>query len=244
MVDRFAVSCTPSVRTLQLLVERGAQQQNKEGAGKVLLASHPKTLPQLELPEMQHAPAEAEELSKFFADQGVAVEKMVGEELGVRPLLTKLLEQQPGWVHITAHGKPKCLALAPAMAEAEAEEGAPEAFDDGLLGLEALLTVFLTASPTVVLTGNHTFAGELMEDGVCALPRSWMAAGARSVVCNLWAAPDESMKLLSADFYRLHMAEKMPQAAALRQAILNLRQAEGGKFSHPIYWAGFMLLGQ
>merc|ERR1712146_782693 len=74
--------------------------------------------------------------------------------------------------------------------EAEAE------YDDGLMGIENLLTVYMPSAPTVVMTGSHTFAGELMEDGVFGLPRAWLASGAKSVVSHLWASPDEATKLL------------------------------------------------
>ena len=35
----------------------------------------------------------------------------------------------------------------------------------------------------------------------------------------------------------------LPQAEALRSAMQQVREAEGGRWRHPLYWAGFTLTG-
>lgn len=254
LVEKYAVSCTPSVRTLQLLWERQAAAVEQK---KAFIVSHPDTLDQLELPPMEHAEAEVAELQQTLQGGGVDVSTVTKGEARIRPMLQSLLDGNYSWVHLTTHAKPKCIALAPTMpqpklklaegeappAEEEGAEGEAE-YDDGLMGIENLLTVYMPSAPTVVMTGSHTFAGELMEDGVFGLPRAWLASGAKSVVSHLWASPDEATKLLMLSFYRNCMGGQLSQAAALRKAILELRQLEDGKWQHPVFWSGVLLLGQ
>jgi CHAT domain-containing protein/tetratricopeptide (TPR) repeat protein len=91
------------------------------------------------------------------------------------------------------------------------------------------------------------------------------AQGARAVVATLWEVADESTGPLMVEFYRLREAGSgMPKGEALRQAQkdllkrtdVNMMAAAGdkacmerkpgeapGDFSHPYYWAPFVLIG-
>src|SRR5260221_4111266 len=68
--------------------------------------------------------------------------------------------------------------------------------------------------------------------------------GATSVLASLWEVADASTSLLMEDFYRFR--EKQPgttKAEALRRAQLNLLLHSNGKYTHPFYWAPFVLIG-
>ncbi len=80
-------------------------------------------------------------------------------------------------------------------------------------------------------------------DELVGLLRGFFAAGARSALVSLWRVNDESTTNLMADFYRLWHAEssdRMPLAAALREAQLTLRRQR----AHPAFWAPFILVGE
>jgi len=79
--------------------------------------------------------------------------------------------------------------------------------------------------------------------------------GARAVISSLWEVNDNSTGLLMADFYKRWAAGTGPKAEALRQAQLDLLQgnvrpalsADGSQgpasYTHPYYWAPFVLMG-
>ncbi|MBD2303548.1 CHAT domain-containing protein [Nostoc sp. FACHB-190] len=65
-------------------------------------------------------------------------------------------------------------------------------------------------------------------------------AGARSTVASLWLASDDSTPLFMIRFYE-ELRNRATKAEALRQAQLAILRDE--QFSHPYYWAAFVLIG-
>ena len=138
-------------------------------------------------------------------------------------------------------------AEAKAQEEAEAEAEAEAALGptaSGLLTLEALAELPLLSYPTIVITGSHGAAGQLSQDGVLGIRRSFLAAGARSVLAAAWDTADEPTHILMKAFYAALTVESPPsQAQALRVAMRALRAADGGKWDHPAYWASWSVVG-
>ncbi|NJO47199.1 MAG: CHAT domain-containing protein [Oscillatoriales cyanobacterium RM2_1_1] len=91
----------------------------------------------------------------------------------------------------------------------------------------------------LVLSACQTALG----DRRAALGLAGMAvrSGARSTVASLWAVWDDSTTDLMVEFYKQLEQPGVTKAEALRQAQLTLLQ--GGKYSHPVYWAPFILVG-
>ncbi|GAX38945.1 CHAT domain-containing protein [Nodularia sp. NIES-3585] len=65
-------------------------------------------------------------------------------------------------------------------------------------------------------------------------------SGARSTIASLWLVNSESTALLMSKFYQ-GLRNGLPKAEALRQAQLDLRSH--AQYSHPYYWAAFVLVG-
>jgi CHAT domain-containing protein len=65
-------------------------------------------------------------------------------------------------------------------------------------------------------------------------------AGARSTVASLWLVEAESTAMLMHEFYR-GLNNGLSKAEALRQAQLSLKS--NPKYSHPYFWAPFILVG-
>ncbi|MEJ2147715.1 MAG: CHAT domain-containing protein [Acidobacteriota bacterium] len=66
-------------------------------------------------------------------------------------------------------------------------------------------------------------------------------AGAKSVLASLWTDDDIFATALMKRFYQ-HLVAGRDKGAALRQAKLDLLQKFGDS-ALPIYWAGFVLVG-
>jgi len=72
--------------------------------------------------------------------------------------------------------------------------------------------------------------------------RSFLFAGAQSVLASLWSADDIATAALIKKFYS-HLAEKQDKGWALRQAKIDLLKKHGEE-ALPYYWAGFTLQGE
>jgi CHAT domain-containing protein/tetratricopeptide (TPR) repeat protein len=117
--------------------------------------------------------------------------------------------------------------------------------EDGFLtGFEASgLNLFGTE--LVVLSACETGLGEVKNgEGVYGLKRAFQLAGARTIVMSLWKVRDEETRQLMTRFYQAWLSGSRKKDA-LRQAeisILSRRRAEG-QSTHPLFWGGFVLLG-
>ncbi len=68
-----------------------------------------------------------------------------------------------------------------------------------------------------------------------------ISSGARSALATLWSVNDESTALLIGDFYGRLVKSGASKADALREAQVAL--AKDARFSHPAFWAPFILIG-
>ncbi len=157
------------------------------------------------------------------------------------------LRERPRYVHFATHGLVEearneilaGLALTPPA-------GPAAAGNDGLLQLFEIYELDLD-SDLVVLSACKTQAGRRLEgEGVFALSRGFLAAGARRAVASLWPVDDASTAVLMGDFYRrlaaAETAGREPDySRALRDARLALRHSREG--AAPRFWAPFILSG-
>ena len=120
----------------------------------------------------------------------------------------------------------------------------------------------------VVLSACETALDNVMSDGreILGFGHIIEQAGASASVASLWEVDDEGTQALMSAFYRELLRKGGTKAGALRSAQLeliakgaysnagttsrgveladkDLRQAGAGDFSHPYYWAAFILIG-
>jgi CHAT domain-containing protein len=125
----------------------------------------------------------------------------------------------------------------------------------------------------VVLSACETALGGAGQDGteIAGISYYFLSKGAKAVMASLWKVNDESTRRLMEQFYQVLAQGKpdnpMTKAQALRQAQLSfLSQSQAasktgdrggievvplagvqtgkrGNFSHPYYWAPFILMG-
>jgi CHAT domain-containing protein len=94
----------------------------------------------------------------------------------------------------------------------------------------------------VTLSACETGVGRLQgEEGIMNLARTFLVAGAKSVVASLWDADDRSTATLMKHFYD-EIAHGKNVAEALRAAQLTMLR-EFGSDLQPYYWAGFTVIG-
>lgn len=183
---------------------------------------------------------EAEAIRKALSLRGRRIAPLSGadaEEARVR----EELRSRPGILHFATHGLVDerrdllaALALTPPLSLAANLD------NDGLLQLFEIYQLDLDCA-LVVLSACGTQTGRQLDgEGVFALSRGFLAAGAQRVVASLWPVNDDSTALLMGDFYG-RIGAGTGYARALRDARLALRRQP--RWSDPYFWAPFVLSG-
>jgi len=95
----------------------------------------------------------------------------------------------------------------------------------------------------VVLSACETGYGKYEEaEGIISLARSFMYAGAPSLVVSLWQVSDVSTAIIMTDFYQ-NLYHGMDKSIALRKAKLDYIGIADGVAAHPAFWSPFIQLG-
>lgn len=120
-------------------------------------------------------------------------------------------------------------------------------FSDGQGGYDSLfakdLYLYDLEAELVILSACETALGTLYNsEGVISLARAFHYAGARSVLTTLWRINEGANCSLLEEFYAA-LDDGEDKRQALRTAKLQYLANTDARGAHPVYWAGFQLLG-
>jgi len=142
-------------------------------------------------------------------------------------------------VHLAAHGQLLSRSL-PSYLELAGEGGSVAPLDSDLILQLQIPASLVTLSACKSARGGHA-GGEAL---INSLARSFLAAGASSVVGSLWDVDDQGTAALMRRFYeRLGEGGSPGSALAGAQRSLATAPAADCEFSHPWFWAGFVTVG-
>jgi CHAT domain-containing protein len=117
---------------------------------------------------------------------------------------------------------------------------APSPDGGGDLEAHEVYGMRLAATRMVVLSACDSGGGRISAgDEFWGFQRTFLGAGARTLLLTQWSVYDQSTLQLMQRFYA-HLQTNSP-AEALRKAQVELIQT--GQFSEPVHWASFMLVG-
>ena len=117
----------------------------------------------------------------------------------------------------------------------------PAAGEDGFLQASEIVQLRLNAD-LVILSACDTGVGLIEgEEGIAALSRAFLLAGAKAVVSTLWSINDNYSLIVMSNFYK-HLAAHEPAVDALTHAKQDTLR-EFGPTAKPYYWAGFIFQG-
>jgi CHAT domain-containing protein len=99
------------------------------------------------------------------------------------------------------------------------------------------------STPMVVLSSCETAGGQLRRgEGIMSLSRSFLQAGASSVVHSLWSVEDAKSREIMVGFYR-----EIKQGHSKSRALSNVKRQyiyeQPPSYTHPYYWAAFQITG-
>jgi len=93
----------------------------------------------------------------------------------------------------------------------------------------------------LTLSACQTAMGD--EQAALGLAGVSLQAGARSALASLWSVNDFAMAQVVTAFYRHLKNSALSKAQALQKAQLQFLQRQDSTYSHPHYWAMFLLIG-
>lgn len=111
---------------------------------------------------------------------------------------------------------------------------------DGLLEAHEIKELNLNADLIILSACNTAFGKVINGDGLNGLSRAFFNAGIPTVVSSLWQVSDTASRKLMVKFHEELKKGSQPANALRESQLLLLRSNE---FSHPKYWAPFIVLG-
>lgn len=144
-------------------------------------------------------------------------------------------------VHFATHGllnseHPELSGLVLSLVN---EAGRPQA---GFLELQDIYNLSLPVDLVVLSACDTGLGQEIKGEGLIGLTRGFMYAGSARVVASLWSVDDIATSELMARFYTIMQRDKLPAAAALRVAQIQMLRQE--RWNSPFYWAAFQIHGE
>jgi len=250
LLDTHVVSYTPSAGILAMLRTRagspvagrmalavGASPEvpvagtNGSPAGPVTRGVY-----DVDATQVRPLPLAAEEAESVRAAFGAS-----GSEVLVRDAATEAaVKAQPlveyRVLHLAAHG-----IMSTKFPARSALVLRPSGVEDGLLQAREILDLRLNAALVTLSACDTSTGADLGQDGVASLVRPFVAAGARAVVANLWAADDTFSAALMRQFYR-ELAGGADIGESLRRAKLRMIESFGPE-AVPRLWSGVLAYG-
>ncbi|HEV7643515.1 MAG TPA: tetratricopeptide repeat protein [Pyrinomonadaceae bacterium] len=187
---------------------------------------------------LKNAKTEVEAIFSVPPKRGIIGGDLLSNEQFTKDSLYKALKLNRPLVHIASHfqfeaGDASLSFLLLGDSNKLTLEDIKNAPDDLFNGVE-LLT--LSACETGVQKERESDGREI--DSFAELAQR---KGAKAVLASLWKVDDDSTSRLMAQFYRIRESKKLTKAEALQEAQLTLLNSKD--FSHPYYWAPFILTG-
>jgi len=220
LINQFAVAVTPG---LTLTDRRPFQRKHLE----ILLAGLSKSV--RGFPPLVNVSKELEAIQSLYKS------KILLDDHFRLPLLKEEFENVPySILHIASH--------------ADFFENSEETF---ILSWDARITMnelqeIISSSkfrkePVDLLTLSACVTAEGSDRAALGLAGVAVKAGAKSTLASLWEIDDYSTYKLIIEFYRQLQNQDISKAKALQQAQIKLINDQ--EFSHPYYWAPFLLIG-
>lgn len=223
LIDTYSISFAPSATVLAQCRKRGQQTPNKERVKNALILANSTN-------DLPYAEEEGRTISSKFSSASLFVREEASYD--------KLLEHgDVDVIHIACHGyfRGDSPLLSHLILTDSKGEQSPYFLPD-------LFNLRFNAS-LATLSACETGVSQVMTgDELMGITRTFMYAGASSLLTTLWTINDKSTSLMMDRFYDGLMTGTEGKAVALQMAIQDLKSRR--EYSHPWYWASFQMTGE
>lgn len=222
LVARSAVAIWPSASVGGQLWSRP-----NRAVSALLAFGNPATQENVPLPGAER---EVNEVSALFKQKQIFVQR------DATKLTFKLRANQSAVLHVAAH--------------AEVDDVDPlfsrillanDGQDRGLLEAREVYGLDMRSVSLVTLSACESGLGKVLKgDEIVGFTRSFLSAGASSMVASLWPVADDATEALMTRMYQ-SMTEGADLMDAMRTAQMDVQKKR--RFAHPFFWAPFNVIG-
>jgi len=251
LIEDYKVSYAPSISALQEITEQegssdskprkdllafgdpffGPGEENDKDRGTLEILNAANTQNFLRL---KYSGLEIEKIAALFKKSKISIFKRKG---ATEEQLKRLNHADYKILHFATH----CLIddEKPARSSIVLSLG-NNSEEDGLLQMREIFNLELN-SDLVTLSSCQTGLGRFIKgEGIEGLCRAFFYAGASSALISLWAVHDQASYQFMERYYS-HLCSSNSIMDSLQKA--KLEMIGSGIFSHPYYWAGFIVTG-
>jgi CHAT domain-containing protein len=112
-------------------------------------------------------------------------------------------------------------------------------YKDGILTASEAMNLYMDKTQLVVLSACETGLGDVQAgEGVYGLQRSFLVAGANSVIMSLFKVNDEVTRKLMVSFYRHWIV-----SSNKRESFIKAKKEIKKEYPEAIYWGAFVMIG-
>jgi CHAT domain-containing protein len=243
LIEDAAVSYAPSLTALSAMTRPPRAGSN--GSARLLALANPlisgqtaRAINSVFMDERLAPLPEAERQAKLLASlYGPARSKIyIGPQAREDRVKTEATDYRI--LHLAAHGILN--DKNPMYSHVVLSKGDAKTGEDGMLEAWEITKLNLKTD-LVVLSACETARGRVGNgEGMIGLTWSFFVAGVPSIVASQWRVESVSASELMVEFHRSLNLRKS-KAEALRQASLKLLRSKS--YKHPLYWAGFIVVG-
>jgi CHAT domain-containing protein/Tfp pilus assembly protein PilF len=242
LISNSDVTYAPSLTSLREIIERSKSRSSKRK--KELLAigdpdygnssSLSVSFPGLSLSQLAYSGKEIDEIAKSFPASHTSILK---GKAATEQAIKSLKPDDYRIIHFAAHGLIDDQFPARSSLVLSLD---PNSSEDGLFQAREVFDLRLNTD-LVVLSSCHSAGGRLIRgEGIEGLNRAFFFAGTSAVLMSLWPINDEATSQLMNRFY-FHLKSGNSIARALQNAKIDMIATRA--YSHPFFWAGFMVSG-
>ncbi len=191
-----------------------------------------------EFAELIYSEKEVNVIQQLFEQQNIPTQTYLHEKASLKQFKTAIKNQK--YIHIAAHGYEEAKNTDAVGIVLSPNKTTDSDTKTSILFLNDSYTLQLNAD-LVVLSCCKSGIGTIAKgEGMLAMNRGFLYAGARNVIYTLFKVYDKSSSQLTQHFFQQHLQEQQSYSEALRQAKLQMIAQE--EYS-PVHWAGFVLIG-
>lgn len=222
LVESHPVSVTPSISIAMQLIQRGSAVQ-----GTLTAFGNPDVAPQYALPGSE---AEVKVLAAAFPGSQLFLH---GDATKTRFMASA---DKTSLIHVAAHAQADTIDPLYSRILLASENGKVN-----FLEAHEVLGLNLDKVSLVTLSACESGLGRVANgDEVLGFTRSFLAAGASSLIVSLWPVSDDATKLLMSTLYG-ELAKGTDVQVAMQHAQLAVLRSKG--MDHPFFWAPFNVIG-